>query len=392
METPTTRQLSDQIVGQLAASLGQSIPLLPKAFARVLAWVLAGVFVLVYKYAGFIFLQLFVAHASAEETTINGKKVIPLVEWGVLLGVGRPQAATRAEHIVSVPVTNQTGELKAGVTLLRSETRVLYQVVAAVALNAPTVQVRVKAIGDDQGGDGAGAIGNLTAGDTLTFASQPPNVASTATVVSQVVTGADGESVEAYRARIIRRVQRRPQGGAYADYQAWGEEVVGIVHVYPYAGTIPGTIEVFVEASEESSGSADGFPTGPQLTAVNDSINLNESGLATRRPVNAPVIVASITRRPFDVLVAGLNPDTAETRQAIEDGVDEYLRSREPFIVGLSVLPRDDRVTEAAVSGYVDTIVSALGASVTRVELTPGPAYTLGHGEKAKLSGPPTYV
>jgi uncharacterized phage protein gp47/JayE len=376
METPTTRQLSDQIVGQLQASLSQTIPLLPKAFARVLAWVLAGAIVIVYKYAGFIFLQLFVAHASAEETTINGKKVTPLIEWGVLLGVGRPHAATRAEQLVSVKVTNQSGELKAGQTLLRTETRVLYQIVATVALDAPIIQFRIKAIGDDAGGDGSGSIGN---------------VATTATVVSQVVTGADAEPIETYRARIVRRVQRRPQGGAYADYQSWGEEVLGIAHVYPYAGVIPGTVELYVEATEESSGSPDGIPTAPQIAAVLDAITLNESGKATRRPVNAAPLIAGIVRLPFDVQISGLAPDNADNRTAIEDGVDEYLRTREPFIVGLSVLPREDRVTAAAVSGVVDSIVNALGATVTTVTLTPGPAYTLGHGEKAKL-GTPSYV
>lgn len=392
METPTTRQLSDQIVGQLQASLAQTIPLLPKAFARVLAWVLAGVIVIVYKYAGFIFLQMFVAHASASETTVNGKKIIPLVEWGLLLGVGRPLAAVRAEHIVSVPVTNQSGVLASGTTLLRSETRILYQTVAAVALDAPTVQVRVKAIGDDAGGDGSGAIGNLTTGDELAFASQPPNVASTATVVSQAVTGVDAEDIEVYRARVVRRKQRPPQGGAYADYQGWAEGVAGIVHAYPYSGVQPGTVEVFVEASEESSGSPDGFPTSPQLAAVLDAINVNNAGLATRRPVNAAPLVASITRRGFDLEVSGLDPNTLDNQTAIADGVDEYLRTREPYIVGLSVLPRDDRVTDAAVSGVVDTIVSALGATVTTVKLTPGPAWTLGHGEKSKLNLPPTFV
>jgi uncharacterized phage protein gp47/JayE len=392
MQTPTTRQLSDQIVSEIAASLSQTIPLLPKSFARVIAWVLAGAIVLVYKYAGFIFLQLFVAHASAQETTVNGKKIVPLVEWGILLGVGRPLAAQRAELIVSVPVTNQTGTIQAGQTLLRSETRVLYQVVAEVALDAPTIQLRIKAIGDDQGGDGSGAIGNLVAGDELTFATQPANVGSIATVVSQAVTGVDAEAIEVYRSRVVRRRQRPPQGGAYADYQAWGESVPGIVHVYPYAGVIPGTVEVYAEASEESSGSPDGFPTSPQLDAIRDAINVNEAGVATRRPVNAAPLVLSITRVPFSLEVSDLSPDKPESRTAIKDGVDEYLRSREPFIVGLSVLPRDDRVTEAAVSGVVDTIVSALGATVTRVELTPGPAYTLGHGEKAKLNGDPTYV
>jgi len=391
LATPTTREINDQIVGHLAASLSQSIPILPKAFARVLAWVLAGVFILLFKYSGWIALQLFVAHASDQETTVNGKKLIPLVEWGVLLGVGRPLLGTRAEHMVSVTVTNQVGSLPANTTLFRSETRVIYQTVAAIALDAPTIQLRIKAIGDESGGDGSGDIGNLTNGDELTFANQPPNVGRIATVVSQVATGADAETSDAYRARIVRRVQRRPQGGAYADYQAWGEEVEGIVHVYPYAGD-PGEVDVYVEASEESSGDPDGIPTAPQLAAVLESIELNEAGLATRRPVNAALNVLPITRQAFTVTISGLDPDTVENKGAIKDGLDEYLRSREPFIVGLSSLPREDRITEAAISGIVDSIVNAQGATVTIVTMTPGPAYTLGPGELAKLNGDPVFV
>lgn len=386
LSTPTTRELSDQIVGQLQGQLSQTIPLLPKSFSRVLAWVLAGVVVLLYKYAGFIFLQLFVAHASAEETEVNGKKIIPLVEWGVLLGVGRPLAGVRAEHLVSVSVTNQVGSLPSGTTLLRSQTRVLYQTVAAVALDANTVQLIIKAIADESGGDGSGDIGNLANGDELTFANQPPNVGTIATVISQVVTGADAETIDAYRGRIVRRVQRRPQGGAYADYQSWGEGVEGIVAVYPYAGD-PGEVDIYVEATEASSGSPDGIPTAPQLTAVKEALELNDAGLATRRPVNAALNVLPISRTPFSVTVSGLDPNTEENKQAINDGVDEYLRSRKPYIVGLSSLPREDRVTAAAISGIVNTIVDAQGATVTTVVVTPGPAHTLDPGELAKLAG-----
>jgi uncharacterized phage protein gp47/JayE len=391
LATPTTRTLSDQIVAQIAASLSQSVPLLPKAFVRVLAWALAGAIVLVYKYAGFIFLQMFVAHASSQETTVNGKTLIPLVEWGVLLGVGRPNAATKAELLIAVSVTDQTGSLPAGTQLLYAPTRVVYVTTADVAKDAPTIQVTIRAASDDQGGDGSGDIGNLQPDDVVSFASTPAGVATDAVVVSQSVTAADAEDSEVYRQRVIKFVQRRPQGGAYADYQSWGEGVEGIVHVYPYTGD-PGEVDVYVQATEESSGDPDGIPTGAQLIAVAEAIELEESGLATRRPVGAAVNVLPISLEEFEVTISGLDPDEQATRDAIEDGLDEYLRSREPFIVGLSVLPRDDRITEAAVSGIVDTIVSALGATVTTVELSPGPAYTLGPGEKARLVTPLTFV
>lgn len=391
LSTPTTQDLADNIVAQIQLAIGQTIPLLPKAFTRVLAKVLAGVVVLLYKYAGFIFLQLFVAYATNEETIINGRVIRPLTEWGRLVGVGDPEAATRAELTVTVTVTNMTGSLAAGSQLLFAPSGVVYLTTAAVALNAATVTVTMRASSDQTGGTGEGAIGNLEVGDVVSFANPLPNVATDAVVASVVVTGADGETVAAYRQRIIRRFQRKPQGGAYADYQVWGEGVAGIAHVYPYTSNTPGEVDVYVEATEASSGSADGIPTGAQLTAVAAAIELDDNGLASNRPAGAGVNVYAITRTGFEVECSGLDaPDITAAESTVEQAVDEFLRSREPFIVGLSVLPRLDRVTRAAVSGVVDDAVSAVGGTVTTVVLklsgSPIEAYTLSNGEKAKLN------
>lgn len=391
LATPTTQEVSDEIIAGLEGALSQTIPLLPKAFARVLAKVLAAVFVLLYKYAGWIFLQLFVAHASFRETEILGVKIRPLVEWGKLIGVGEPDAATQAEHVIDVTVVTQVGNLTAGTNLVRSETGVIYTVVAAVPLDAPVKPATIRAVSDQDGGDGSGAIGNLQPGDVVSFANPPPQVGGEATVVSQSVTGADAETPEAYRARVLRRFQAKPQGGAYADYREWAEEVVGVLNVYPYTSDTPGAVDVYVEATEASSGSPDGIPTGAQLDAVFDAIQLDDAGLASRRPANAGVNVNPITRVPFDLTVTGLIPDTPALRTAIEQGTDEFLRSREPFIVGLSVFPRKDRITQAEVGGIVANIVHAQGATAASLTLAAGQAYTLGHGEKAKL-GTATFV
>lgn len=389
---PTTSAIAANIVAQMEAALSQSVPLLPKAFIRVLAKALAGVVVLLYKYAGWIFLQIFVAHASFEESTINGKKIRPLVEWGRLIGVGDPGAATRAEIVVRVVVTAIGGSLKAGSQLLRTETGVIYTVAADTLLNAATVPVTIRAASQQNGGSGEGTIGNLQPGDIVSFANPLGNVATDATVEAIAVAGVEAETEDSYRARVIHKFQRKPQGGAYADYAEWAA-IAGIVNVYPYTGA-PGQVDVYVEASVESSGSDDGIPTAPQLAAVMAAIQAIDptSGLATVRPANAAINVLPITRTPFALTVGGLSPDTLETRDAIKDGVDEYLRSREPFVVGLSTLPRDDTVTTAAVAGIVDGIVNAAGATVIYVELTPYTAHTLGEGEKAKLAGTPNFV
>jgi uncharacterized phage protein gp47/JayE len=388
--TPTTSALAQTIVSQVEASISETVPLLPKSFIRVIAKVLAGGLIIIYRYAGFSLLQQFVSTASTKETTVNGRTIIPLVEWGRLVGVGDRDPATRAVLDVTVTVRNQSGSLPASTQVLHTPSGVLYTSVSARALDASTVTLRLRAASQSGGGTGAGAVGNRAPGDVLTFANPLGNVARDVVVSAMVEQGADAEDWEVYRARIARRFSRRPQGGAYADYEMWATEVNGIIAAYPYTGD-PGEVDVYVEATEESSGDPDGIPTGAQITAVENSISFDENGLATRRPVNAAVNVLPIARTGFDVIVNGLEAaDEAAVEAAIEDAVDEYLRSREPYIVGLSAMPRVDRITLAAVSGVIDEAASAQGAILVSVELElmgiSTPNYTLGEGEKAKLA------
>src|SRR6187549_3027047 len=111
LSTPSVQQLSDNITAQIAAKLSQTVPFLPKAFINVLAAVLAGTVVLLWKYCGFVYLQLFVAYATDELTTVNGKAFRPLREWGRLIGVGDPLPAVQAQYSITVTVTALSGEL-----------------------------------------------------------------------------------------------------------------------------------------------------------------------------------------------------------------------------------------------------------------------------------------
>lgn len=392
-QTPTTKQVSDNIVAQVSAQLAQSVPFFPKSFIRVMAQALAGVIIVLYKYAGFIWLQLFVRTASDAETTINGRIVRPLREWGALVGIDEPKSASQAEMTVSVVVTNQMGFLRSGAQLIFTPTGVTYLVTGDVMLNAPTVTAVVRASGDQQGGDGAGTIGNLPNGSQLQFANPLPNIGRIATVSGQTVTGADAEDVEVYRQRVLDRFQKRPQGGAYADYEQWGEEAAGVLNVYPYTSECPGQVDIYVESATEP----DGIPTSAQIQAALDLIELDQSGLASRRPIGALVNGFPISRLAFDVRVLGLSVpgDLATVRDQIESALTGYFLSREPYIVGLSVGVRTDRITATAIGGVVDDVVGAVGGVFTTLQVTRNGAdasvHILGVGEKAKL-GALTYV
>ena len=391
LQTPTTAEISANIIAQLETTLNQTIPLLPKSFLRVLSKALGAVFILLYKYAGFTLLQQFVATASIKETIVNGRAVKPLIEWGRLIGVGDPTAATRAELLIDITVENQTGSLPSGSQLINSDNGVTYITIGSVALDAATVQATIRAVSDQTGGGGAGAIGNLEPADIVSFANPLPNVARDAVVDSQVVTGADAESTAVYRQRIVDRFQVRPQGGAYADYRIWGEETAGIINIYPYTSTSPGEVDVYAEATVESSGSDDGIPTSAQLQAVADSIELDDNGLASRRPANAFVNVLAITRTAFDTTVSSLVVDNlAQVQADIEDALEAFYLAAEPFVDGLTIPPRKDRITRSALIGLVEDIITAANGTFTTVVFNKtglgGSAeiYVLQEGEKAK--------
>jgi hypothetical protein len=64
--------------------------------------------------------------------------------------------------------------------------------------------------------------------------------------------------------------------------------------------------------------------------------------------------------------------------------------AREPFILGLTIPPRTDIITQTAIGGIIDDIVSAAGGFFTGVVVKEGVAVitqrALGIGEKAKSS------
>jgi hypothetical protein len=392
---PTTAELADQIVAELEAAFGQRVPLFARAFLRVLAKILAAPLVLIYRYAGFMLLQQYATTASLRDTTVNGRVIKPLQEIGVQVGAGEPVVATRAELVIQVTVTTQVGSLAAGEQLQREDTGVIYEVMAAVPLDAATVEATILAIGDDHDGGGAGEQGNLEEGDALEFVRTVPNVAQEVVVLSATVTGEDAETADAYRRRVLGHTQFKPQGGAPADYRKWAEAVPGVRAAYPYKGD-PGRVVVYVlaETIELPGGGElypDGIPTQELLDAVDAGIRLDEDGLATQRNANALSSTRAIVRTPVTVEIEGLvaaNP--AAVQAEIEAGLDEHLRSLEPYIVGVSPLPRRDRVTLGGVAGVAHEIAHANGATIDNVSLSVGgverPAYQLGQGELAKLA------
>jgi uncharacterized phage protein gp47/JayE len=390
LDTPTTKEVADSIVNQVVASVSPITTLLPRAFTRFFSKVLAGVFMLIYKYAGWMFLQIFVRTASFEETIVLGQRITPLIEWGRLIGVGDPTPATQTELLLDITVTNQTGSLPAGTQAVSNKNGITYILLSPVTLDAALKQGTFRAASDIDGGTGGGAIGNLDPGDIVSFVNPLANVERDMTVDSVTTTGADAEKEPEYRQRVIDRFQKQPQGGAGVDYEIWGEEVEGVVAIYPYTGN-DGFVDVYVEVS--TSIDPDGIAPPDILEDVAESITFNE-GSQTRKPINAFLNTFSITRRGFDVVISGLDvSDPATVEPLIEGAITTYFLERQPFIDGVTPLPRRDRIQVSNIRTIVDSFTTAAGGSFGDVNVfftgtteAVDPAYSLQIGEKVKAS------
>ncbi len=217
------------------------------------------------------------------------------------------------------------------------------------------------------------------------------NVEQTTTVNGITVIAIDGESTEDYRQRVINSFQATPANGTYVDYRIWGEGVDGIAAVYPYTGNIPGQVDVYVRSATEPFG----VPTAAQLDAVFQAIELDENGLATRRPANDFVNVVSIIPRDFDVEVSTLTVPVGVNLQEVKDSITldltNFFESRAPFINGLDFPPKVNRIAKNEILCIVDEVVNAVGGNFVDVtvnlDAAPVASYELGIGEITKFLG-----
>lgn len=343
-------------------------------------------------YNNFMFKQWFVSTCSSENITILGVTVNPLNFWGNLIGLDGRKPGTRAEFEIEIIVDQIGGTLDAGTQLQSAQNGFTYITSQQYSLITNPQLINVIAADDPSSNNGVGSNGNLSAGNVLSFVNPLAQVGTNATVNDEITAGADPETAEAYRNRVIDAFRRRKQGGAPVDYEIWGESVAGISNVYPYTGQ-PGEVDVYVEATPESSGSPDGIPTPTQLAAVNEAIQFDVNGKASRRTVGSFVNTLPITRTGFKVVVSGLSVENqSQVEGFITAAVTDFFTAAEPFIVGLSTPPRTDQISKIAVESVINDVVSANNGTFFSAAVfifTTGSGvtvYPLGTGEKAKLS------
>lgn len=296
-------------------------------------------------------MQTGVAHGIYGELEWLAKNLLPdtsdpeiLARWADIVGV--PQlAATVATG--NVTVTGSNGSVVPSGALFVGSNGADYVLSADVTIAGSAGVGIVDAAA-------AGAAGNLSTGSSLILQSPIAGVSSTAIVASPgLAAGADIETVDAWRERLLARLRMPPQGGAFGDYILWARAAhaaVTDVWVFP-AASGPGTVTVLFMTYGTT---ANGIPSPAVIADV-------EAYIDVLRPVTAAVTVAAPTAQALDITISNLTPNTQAVRDAVVLEINNLLIRSAPGVnMPLSVI---NEVISRAI-GETDHVLDAPASNV----------------------------
>jgi uncharacterized phage protein gp47/JayE len=334
---PTLRTLVDRVIADINARLPGADARLPYSNLNVLAHVHGAAAHGMYGYLDWIARQVIIDTCEAEY----------LDRWAAIWGVLR-KAATPATGNVTFTGVNGSS-IPVGTLLARAD-GVQYKTTALVSIASGTATTSAVEVA-------GGVTGNYAASGQLSLVVPVAGVDATATVAAGGLTGgADTETDDALRSRLLQRIQNPPQGGAAADYVAWALEVAGVTRAWCYpledgAGTVK--VRFMMDNNYDN-----GIPQAGDVTAVQNYIDalrpvaIAVGGFTTVAPVAAPI--------NFTMTVS---PNTQTVRDAVTAELkDMILRDSAPGGV-----IRISRIREAIslAAGETDYTLTAPSADIT---------------------------
>ena len=167
----------------------------------------------------------------------------------------------------------------------------------------------------------AGVIGNLDPGATLQLSFVPGFLQATVTVIS-MTGGADTETDDELRVRLLDRLSAPPMGGDASDYVQWALSVAGVTRAWSAPnemgiGTV--TIRFMMDDLRASTG---GFPNQDDIDAV-------QAYLDTVRPVTVKdFFVEAPIATPINFTVSNLDPDDQDVWADIIISVQQMLAEK----------------------------------------------------------------
>lgn len=307
---PSLSDLRAQVAQDLAAALPGTDPLLAFSNLGVLMQVSAGMAHLHFGYLDWIASQ-------SQPFTCSGEY---LEAWAALKGVIRIPAA-RATGTVTFNGTNGT-VLSSGQALVRGDGQ-KYTTTTGGTVSGGVVTVSAQADADPAGL--SGAAGNCAVGSQLSLASAVAGIGATGAAATAFTGGADLETDDSLRSRMLLAYQAPPHGGDADDYVTWARQVAGVTRAWcvPHgygAGTV--IIYFMMDVTEAAYG---GFPQGTNGCAAAETRDIVATGdqlavanyILPLQPVTALVYARAPAQNTVNFTISGLSAASTDTKNAV---------------------------------------------------------------------------
>ncbi|MCB2200891.1 baseplate J/gp47 family protein [bacterium] len=286
---PTVAELNSRIENDLVSRISGTTAIASRAFVRVLARVLAGLFHILYGRLVWAVNQVFV---SSSDTSY-------LDRHGFVRSTTRKAAAYASGTVTFMG--DEASEIPAGTVLQRAD-GVQFETEALGTIPAGgSVDVVVTA-------SEAGVDGNTAAAGTLSLVTPIDGVDTDATIDSDGITGGtDVETDAAYRARMASADRARRLGGSESDFVTWAEEVAGVAKAwcFPLFDGV-GTVGLSVLADGD-----DPIPSATLLSTVEAYVSDS-----SRKPAAAELVMIEPERVSIQLALA-ISPLTSALQASI---------------------------------------------------------------------------
>jgi uncharacterized phage protein gp47/JayE len=311
----------------------------------------------IYQRILYLYRQLFASTADGEHLEFRHA-----AEYGIYR-----KASTAATGIVVISQIEAGAQtIPAGVRVIRGD-GVSYLTTAAVDAIEGVFYTPVQC-------ETTGSSTNDPEGATLTVEQTDavPNLADNTAVGSGGLGGgADQESDDELRIRVLQRKRETPMVGAVRDYVRWALEVPGCTRAYAsgFVNQPPGVVVFPLFENTRLNG----IPEQSDIDAVIAHID-------TVRPVTARLFVEAAVPQQIDVEISYLGIDTIATRSAIEKTVTAFFAKQVRVSTASNPLTiRRDAIASAVGRGAGDGVEFTLAAPVADLVIPYGNLPFLGN-------------
>lgn len=291
------------------------------------------------------------AHSSHRHITQRASECVPstavdlLDDWASVYDIPRLPASF-AEGPVTFTGTIDS-PVAAGTQVQEQATGTRFSVLIGgtiPASGALTLDVRA---------DQTGPQSNLPKVTPLQLVAPVAGIDPQATAAEPFAGGADAESDEELRDRLLERLRRRASGSHELDYAAWAKEIPGVSRAWGLGNHFgPGTVGIAI-VSDNSDPIA---PVSANLTADVQTL------IDSRRPAGAVATVFSPALQAVDFDVS-LQPNSPDVQQSVEGALEDLiLRDTSP---GSTLLLSRIREAISGAPGEEDHILNLPTANVT---------------------------